>query len=138
MARDRLAALAVIRRLADQRLEQDATALTALRGRIAGLQAAKAQLRHKAAHEGSILSAEAAPYVVRFLRSVRAEEVRLDSEIARLAQAAAQQEHIVRESFREARVMGRAEAGERASRKAEAARREVQTLDDFAVMRPRA
>ena len=135
MARNRIRALGLIARLADRRLEEDATRLTALRGRIAGLNAQKADLRFKAAHEGRVLSAEAAPYVACFLRSVRAEERRLDADLARLAQAAEMQERVVRASFAEARVMGHALKDATAARQAGLDRQDRIALDEAGLRR---
>lgn len=135
MSRARLKALATIRRLADRRLEEDASGLTALRSQIARLQVTKSQLRHKAAHQGQVATVESAPYVARFLRSIRVEELRLDDEIARLTKAAAHHEAVVRESYRAARVMKSAEDASRASQAADADRKEQQSLDELTITR---
>lgn len=131
----RLKALTTIRRLADQRLEEDATALTALRGQIATLQTRKARLRYKAAHEGHITTPESAPYVARFLVSVRAEEVQLDTEIARLSELAAGHEAVVRARFQEAKKLFHVETERRQAHRDQVDAKERQVLDDSTVMR---
>lgn len=83
----RLATLATIARLDDQRLRQHAAELVPLQDRAARLLAEVQELDRRRQTESSVTLIEAMPYLGRFLATLRREKDRLDAESRAVAQA---------------------------------------------------
>jgi len=83
----RLATLALIARLDDQRLQRHAAELTPLQERAARLDAEAQELDRRRREEGAVTAIEAMPYMGRFLATLRRERDRIDRDARTVAQA---------------------------------------------------
>ena len=133
MASRRLQALELMGRIAQQALEADAAALSALRGRIAALRGALAALHADLQAQGQSRSLEAALHMPAYLRAARLEQARLERALAALRQDEARLEAAVARRFQERKthdlVLGAArQAGREAALRAEAADLDAHTL----------
>ena len=135
MAVRRLQALDLMGRIAQQALETEAAALSALRGRIAALTAALAALHADLQAQGQSRSLEAALYMPDYLRAARLEQARIGRDLAALRQDEARLEAAVARRFQERKTYALVlEAARQAGREA-ALRAEAAALDDHTLMR---
>ncbi|MEI4473491.1 hypothetical protein [Frigidibacter sp. MR17.24] len=135
MASRRDHALGVMRRLADERLQQEAQGLGTLRARIARLEADRTRTLQRLADEAHVGGLDTAPYVGAFVRAMRAEEARLAAEAQRLERLAAEQQDRVLERFREVQTYGKLAETEAARQDDERARAETAALAEAALNR---
>ena len=135
MSSRKIEALALIERIKRQALEEEAAALVRLSSHVAQLEAEKTRVLNDMRQQAQERSLEAAPYIPSYLRAVRAEETRLEAEIAKIEEKATALEEGVRERFREMKIYQHAGDQARMAEAQEATRREAATLDDLALMR---
>ncbi|MEI4488415.1 hypothetical protein V8J36_19650 [Frigidibacter sp. MR17.14] len=135
MASRRDHALSVMRRLADEKLRDEAQGLGALRAKIGALRQGQERILSRLETEAHVGGIETAPYVGSFVRAMRAEHARMETEARGLERRAAEQQDRVMERFREQQVFTRLEAAEAEARADEATRRETAALEEAALTR---
>ncbi|MBY6006479.1 flagellar FliJ family protein [Salipiger bermudensis] len=100
-SRRRLRALEVMERLKRLDTEREARSTAQLRDRMNQLDSEKQSLLHRLSGESRIEGLEGAPYLGRFIRSIRAEVDRISHESARLAPDVAAAEERLRAALAE-------------------------------------
>ncbi len=130
--RRRIRALSIMERVKRLETERQAQETGALRDRMRGFEAEKQTLIRRLSGESRTEGIEGAAYLGRFIRSIRAEVERLDTEIARLRPDLDRAEEALRAALAEQKryeILMRARIAEdhRATRKREAAR-----MDEYA------
>ncbi|WP_374434144.1 flagellar FliJ family protein [Tabrizicola sp.] len=101
--RRRLATLATLARLDDQRMRAAAAELLPLQDRMARLAAETEVLERRRQEESQVTEVAALPYLGRFLATLRRETDRIAAEIAATAQVAEQKREAVLEAWRDLR-----------------------------------
>lgn len=132
-ARRRIRALGTMERVKRMETEQKARDSAAIRDRMGRMEREKQALLRRISQESRVDGVEGAAYLGRFIRSIRAEIERLDTEMARLRPELNRAEERLRAAMAEQKTfeilkVSRIAAEHRAEKKREAAR-----LDEIAL-----
>lgn len=125
----------MIERLRRHEMEAEARELGQLRGRVAELETRRSTLLDDLNREAQFTSIEAAPYLGNYIRSVRAEVIRIDTEIDDLDTRCEALEHNVRARYRDMRTVGALLARGQARRAEDRLRRDTAQAEEQALMR---
>jgi len=131
--RRRIRALGVMERVKRLETERQARETAAIRDRMLALERDKQSLLRRISQESRVEGMEGAAYLGRFIRSIRAEVERIDTEIARIRPDLTKAEEALRTALAEQKTyeilrLSRMAAEHRAQKKREAA-----TLDEIAL-----
>ncbi|MGR3452400.1 flagellar FliJ family protein [Pseudooceanicola sp.] len=131
--RRRIRALGVMERVKRLETERQARETAAIRDRMLALERDKQSLLRRISQESRVEGMEGAAYLGRFIRSIRAEVERIDTEIARIRPDLTKAEEALRTALAEQKTyeilrLSRMAAEHRTQKKREAA-----TLDEIAL-----
>ncbi|GGG67563.1 hypothetical protein GCM10011415_13260 [Salipiger pallidus] len=135
MATDRLRALRVMERLREIDTRERATEAASLRARSDTLETEREALLARLSGESRIEGLEGAPYLGRFITSIRSELDRNTREAARLAPELAQAEDRLREAMAEQKTYEILRIATLDRQRKEAARREARDQDMQTILR---
>lgn len=135
-ARRRIRALGIVERVKRLETETQAAETAAIRDRMLRLEADKQSLLQKISRESRVDGVEGAAYLGRFIRSIRAEIERVETDIARLRPDLTKAEDALREALSEQKTfeilrLSRMAAELKADRKREAARLDAVALQGW-------
>ncbi|MEQ5870655.1 flagellar FliJ family protein [Sagittula sp. NFXS13] len=131
----RLRALEVMERLKRMDTEREAQSTASLRDSMVQLEAEKTALLARLSGESRIEGLEGAPYLGRFIRSMRAELDRISHEIARLQPEVAQAEDRLRAALSEQKTYETLRQRRLSEDRKAARKREAHDMDLLTVMR---
>ena len=134
-ARRRLKALDVMERLKRLDTEREARSTAQLRDRMARLNSEKQALLQRLSGESRIEGLEGAPYLGRFIRSIRAEVDRISHEAAILAPEVAAAEDRLRDALAEQKTFEILRLKRLTEERAAQKKREARELDELSLMR---
>lgn len=134
-ARRRLKALDVMERLKRLDTEREARSTAQLRDRMARLDSEKQALLQRLSGESRIEGLEGAPYLGRFIRSIRAEVDRISHEAAILAPEVAAAEARLRDALAEQKTFEILRLKRLTEERAAQKKREARDLDELSLMR---
>ena len=135
MATDRLRALRVMERLREIDTRERATEAAGLRARADALETEREALLARLSGESRIEGLEGAPYLGRFINSIRSELDRNTRETARLAPELAQAEDRLREAMAEQKTYEILRIATLDRQRKEAAKREARDQDMQTILR---
>jgi len=134
-ARRRLKALDVMERLKRLDTEREARSTAQLRDRMARLDSEKQALLHRLSGESRIDGLEGAPYLGRFIRSIRAEVDRISHEASKLAPEVAAAENRLRAALSEQKTYETLRLKRLAEERDAQKKREAKELDELSLLR---
>jgi hypothetical protein len=137
--RRKLKALQVVGRIRKHELDNEASRLGELRGRMSALETRKASLEESLRREGVMNGVvEYAPFIGPFIRSVRAEIMRTERDMKALQDDVEAQEKVVTQKFTEKKTVDIVAQGEADGLARHAKRKAAAAQDDLTIMRRRA
>jgi len=134
-ARRRLKALDVMERLKRLDTEREARSTAQLRDRMARLDSEKQVLLHRLSGESRIDGLEGAPYLGRFIRSIRAEVDRISHEASKLAPEVAAPEDRLRAALSEQKTYETLRLKRLTEERDAQKKREAKELDELSLLR---
>ena len=134
-ARRRLKALDVMERLKRLDTEREARSTAQLRDRMNRLDSEKQALLHRLSGESRIDGLEGAPYLGRFIRSIRAEVDRISHEASKLAPEVAAAEDRLRAALSEQKTYETLRLKRLTEERDAQKKREAKELDELSLLR---